>query len=1018
MRLPGRCSFVRLVLAFALAALFALPASAAVQYRQQGNNVAVTAGPLSCVVEPTGTIRNVSISGKKVIEQMHIEVRAPDGTAFVPKPEHCRQLEVKQAFGGISVFARGEVRAEEKGIALRFLLEARFVEDGLLNVEVQYTPLRDFRAETVAYMTYLPVNLYQGQEVQYNPRGEAPGVVAGFKDGLTKNLKWPVQPLMDQNQFEWFVTWLKLSPAGGPSFELICRQGNNTLEDLRKKNLPYFNVGSFCGYDYQRTIQQGDTRNILVAVRPPGARTDPEAIDSGPAKDQAEQEFRFATQLLAHQEYELAAQKFRQFLANYPNHREAPAARLRLGECLFQLKRYPEARAEFEKFIANNPDSEQKAAVRSRVAECYYREKKFEQAVSTYDLLLARDNPTAEIAAAANYWKGEALFQLNRIDQAIAAYQKSLAALPESKYGRYALYSIAVALLKSGKADEAIARFAEVLQKYPKSDVAPQCILGMADAQYAAGRYDEALATYRRLQKEFPDVSPEKALYGIAWCLYELKQYDQALASFRELAAKYPGTVYVSEALLQAGHCLFHSEKYEQAIAEYDRCAELHNERYSDEALFWKAQALIKLDRLQEARAPLQTLIDEYPQSKRAAKAKEQIQAIDKVLRESTLRQVAAEADKLFAQGQFQQALAKFQELLKQNPEGEIADYSRLRIGLCLEKLGQRERALDTYRKLLETSPEGKLAPHAVYQIAWLHHDAGEAQAEAQAWRELAEKYPQSELAAEAWFRLGEAAFDQDKLDEAIAAYSQVIAKYPQATLKDEAQYKRAWAYLKQQKWQQALDDFVQVAQSTDNLRVAADAKYEAGVCCDRLGKRDEALKHFERCAADHPETDRAPLALAEAARIYAQANQTQKAQELAGRILKRYPNSSAAPRAHLLAGALCQAENKLDEAIAHLQAAAANAPEATAAEALARLGECYFAREQWDKALEAFLRVALLYPGEKNWAARAQFGVGQVREKQGKVQEAKKAYREATKFQGTEWAKKAAQRLAQLGEQ
>ena len=84
-----------------------------------------------------------------------------------------------------------------------------------------------------------------------------------------------------------------------------------------------------------------------------------------------------------------------------------------------------------------------------------------------------------------------------------------------------------------------------------------------------------------------------------------------------------------------------------------------------------------------------------------------------------------------------------------------------------------------------------------------------------------------------------------------------------------------------------------------------------------------------------------------------------------------------------------------------------------TAARAQFQIGECLFAKGQYDKAVRELLKVDILYDYPQ-WSAAALYEAGRCFEKLAKTVEARNQFKQvADEYKDTRWAQLAAERLA-----
>ncbi|MEJ2761646.1 MAG: tol-pal system protein YbgF [Gammaproteobacteria bacterium] len=106
-----------------------------------------------------------------------------------------------------------------------------------------------------------------------------------------------------------------------------------------------------------------------------------------------------------------------------------------------------------------------------------------------------------------------------------------------------AQYQDAFKLLKQSHYDEAIRAFQKFLAAHPDSNYADNAQYWLAEAYYVTGNYKQALKEYRKLVKAYPDSQKlTGGLLKIGYTLQELGKTDEARQQLQALVQKYPGT--------------------------------------------------------------------------------------------------------------------------------------------------------------------------------------------------------------------------------------------------------------------------------------------------------------------------------------------------------------------------------------------------------------------------------------------------------------------------------------------
>jgi tol-pal system protein YbgF len=118
-------------------------------------------------------------------------------------------------------------------------------------------------------------------------------------------------------------------------------------------------------------------------------------------------------------------------------------------------------------------------------------------------------------------------------------------------------------------------------------------------------------------------------LYHTAYMAYINGNFDAAIAGFKKYLEFYPNTKFAAISQYWIAESYFSLGEFETALKEYDKLIGLYPD--SDKvpaAYFSKADVYLKLDRQIEAISHLKYIVNQFPQSSVARKAKERLQAL------------------------------------------------------------------------------------------------------------------------------------------------------------------------------------------------------------------------------------------------------------------------------------------------------------------------------------------------------------------------------------------------------
>ncbi len=135
-----------------------------------------------------------------------------------------------------------------------------------------------------------------------------------------------------------------------------------------------------------------------------------------------------------------------------------------------------------------------------------------------------------------------------------------------------------------------------------------------------SGSLDLSLGESESVRKDFDN----------AWRLFEKKDYRAAIGRFRDFIKRNPKSKLAPSAQYSIGESLFALKEFDKAIVEYDEVRRKYAQ--SDKvagALLREGSAFAELGEKLNARLVLQELIERFPQSPEAARAKQRLKALE-----------------------------------------------------------------------------------------------------------------------------------------------------------------------------------------------------------------------------------------------------------------------------------------------------------------------------------------------------------------------------------------------------
>jgi len=257
---------------------------------------------------------------------------------------------------------------------------------------------------------------------------------------------------------------------------------------------------------------------------------------------------------------------------------------------------------------------------------------------------------------------------------------------------------------------------------------------------FLEGNCTNALSKFEELEKLYPKSNLiDRVIFWKAWCHVELKNYGVAIKTFESLIQKFPRSSYADDALFKIGEIYeSHLHDYDNAVKTYERIIklfpvsnpELMNNvsntavnaqqqiaQINEEVYRNIPQALNDWEKSQALNSQISTYRNK-PGSYFNMKAQERINFI-KTNNDNDYVPLTKliEGEVLIRDNKYQQAIEKFQEIIKEFPQSSLADNATFESALCLKKQNKSEEAKAAFRKFLQVYPKSELIPSAQQEL-------------------------------------------------------------------------------------------------------------------------------------------------------------------------------------------------------------------------------------------------------------------------------------------------------------
>lgn len=599
--------------------------------------------------------------------------------------------------------------------------------------------------------------------------------------------------------------------------------------------------------DYPDTPQAEYARYSISWIKTPDLRIQPISQLSPDALIQV------ANASFLKKDYAKAKREFSEFLRAFPKDSMASYAMLKVAECDYYLGNYREALKGYEEVMKRYPDSRWVEYAQYSIGWCLYRMKDHKGAMEAFDLLRK------------NFPKSRYIGALDEIEKVVRDEVR--------KMEKDALYKCAKSDYEKGNLASSYRKFEELIAKYPESPYTKE-------AKIMISKIKDAMH------------SEAKKLYNEASSLRKEGKYKEAIEAYRRIISQYPGTEYeelakralglIMEEMIEdeGGKIWADAEKaaeegrYEEASNLYQRIIDhyptttyanrarekvnqilLKAENLKAEMLYKKALDHLKGERFLEAIETFENLILTYPRSEYVNPAKDGVKEAKSSLFELQAKRRYEVADEYFKLGDWRKAIDEFQKVKEGYPQTNYAKKAEDAInhisGLLLDK--EAEDAYNLARRLYD---EGKLdkAFEEFRRIIDAYPESRYVDPAREAMANISKKM--IDEASKEFYDKGRGYQMNMEYKKALASYNELLTRYPTSYWAPYAQYAKGEVYyVSQRDYRRALEEWMKVVENYPHHELSPHALYHVGECYEKLKEWDRARATYKRLVEEYPQS-------------------------------------------------------------------------------------------------------------------------------------------------------------------
>ena len=606
-----------------------------------------------------------------------------------------------------------------------------------------------------------------------------------------------------------------------------------------------------------------------------------------------------------------------------------------------------------------------RARMQSQLARRYSDSGRFGEAIGEYEVYIKGYEEVADrvgfpVAEAeynigrAYYDKGQQALEAGESEgavalfrQAVAQYERTLEAYPDTRLKVALRFSIALCLQFMGDASStawAMEGFQGIIDDHPEDPLVESSLFQIARIFYDQQVYDKALETYDEVLQQFPD-SPQASMahFERGICHRDQGQVDQALEAFLMVQPESP---LFSGARLEAGEILIRKSAFVQALEVMDEALaspvtpevrirylyiqakaftgqqaygqavnaftgiieEAEDPRLVSSSLYARGTALLSLQRHREADRDFEVLVDEAgnPVLQRAARRMLGLSLIQQGRELEASRNyeaLAANATDMQEKGEYLLLLAELYHGLK--------TYDQV-VRICREIVE------------MEVSDDKLEGGHAIKEKAAFllgdaHNRLGDNASVIRAYGDALRRYPDSIYASDITFVLGGSFMQMGQPEKALSQFERFLERYEGHANTAAALYYVGHIKITQREFGHAISAFERLIADFPGHEAAGDVLFRTAECYFNLEQYEDALTAYGKVVDDWPEAE-PDRALYNSAWAYLELERGEEAVASLGRLLGEFPDSELAPSAQFTIGDFHYNEGQYQKALESYQ--------------------------------------------------------------------------------------------------
>jgi len=657
-----------------------------------------------------------------------------------------------------------------------------------------------------------------------------------------------------------------------------------------------------------------------------------------------------------------------------------------LGNCYLSIENFKEASLSFARVADEFPKVKIAPDALRLDAFCLNRSRQYEVSLKRTMTFLQK-YPLNKSSKDVAFLKAENLFFMNRVSEAIRAYEQFIPFEGKGKYTDQARFRIIQGLCNQSKWQQALEEISTLIQQNVEGEFYVQLNYLAGLSCYHLEKWNDSISYFEAFNEKNPQaVNADASLMKCALAYIKANNAGKAIMTLSKLIADYAKSEHLAHAHTELGAQLYKEKKYKEARRNLEKVIKTYKESpYVPQAEYYLAWISLSEKKNADALAHFSNVYRMNP---------------DHFLASDSLYQQAFQFMKQKAYAQSQKKFRKFIETYGSDKNAEAALFY---YAVSIARQNKYEEAVEILKKFILDYPNSDFVQRAMYESAWCARELGQDAVAKKEYQILLKKFPQGELSHVGAFELAEVEFESRNFDTAIKLLDGLLAKGVENNLKEKIYYRQAWCLLGRDQKDTALETFEKLLLNFPETEYSPIASYQAGEL--RLEENDfeQAYLHFSKAANFDKRDAIREQAVLRVGETQTLTNRWKEAEKTFDQFLKEFPNSKFQRRAYLWLGWSQENLQKYRYALKNYHTVLESRErDETSARAQFQIGECHFALKEFDEAIKSFVKVEINYNYPK-WTVKAILEMGQALDQKGEAKRANEQFRKVVEqFPGT----------------